>query len=143
MQMRSKANVINLPKWMSWVYFKTQKSVTMRCLLLILSLLYFTANYLLLYWRTIVHSSAILAAGFLTVRLCVSLLYVVSTVTLPPPEARSRTLFIVWRLTCESSIQYIIIPVNNLNVCETDMSTFCRQKVCMYTKFIQCRTFKT
>lgn len=36
-----------------------------------------------------------LTAGFLTVRLCVSLLYIVSTITLPPPEAKSKTPFTV------------------------------------------------
>lgn len=44
-----------------------------------------------LYCKAIVHSSAILTAGFLTMRLCVSLLYIVSKVTLPPPEAKIET----------------------------------------------------
>ena len=59
-------------------------------MLSIQSLLYPSANYSLLYCKAIVHSSAILTAGFLTMRLCVSLLYIVSKVTLPPPEAKSE-----------------------------------------------------
>jgi hypothetical protein len=78
----------------------------MGCLLLTPSLLQLAASYLLLYWRTIVHSSAILTAGFLTIRLCVSLLYVVSTVTLPPPEARRRSEGLVYCLGVKTKKVY-------------------------------------
>jgi hypothetical protein len=72
-----------------------------------------------------------LTAGFLTIRLCVSVLYVVSKVTLPTPEAK-REFYLCSGSQHAIYIYKIINTSNNLIVCATYISTISRLKMLKY-----------